>query len=73
MTTAWLLNGVGLLITTLGALLIFLYLHKSPRFVDELQNSELKKAFEKRQRQVMVGVGLLAAWLVVQDIAVIVL
>ena len=73
MTTAWLLNGVGLLVTTFGALLIFLYLQKSPRFVDELQNSELKKAFEKHQRQVMVGVGLLAAWLVVQDIAVIVL
>ena len=73
MTTAWLMNGVGLLVTTFGAHLIFLYLHKSPKFVDELQNSDLKKAFEKYQRQVMVGIGLLAAWLVVQDIAVIVL
>ena len=47
MTTAWLMNGVGLLVTTFGAHLIFLYLHKSPKFVDELQNSDLKKAFEK--------------------------
>ena len=59
--------------TTFGARLIFLHLHKSTKFVDKLQNSDLKKAFEKHQRQVMVGVGLLAAWLGVQDIAVIVL
>jgi hypothetical protein len=34
MTAAWILNVTGLFLTTTGALLIFLYLWRSPRFAE---------------------------------------
>ena len=73
MTTTWVLNTAGLLATTVGALLIFLYLWKSPRFADEWLTPEGKRAYSKHRRLLVVGVGLLAAWLVIQYLAIIVL
>ena len=71
MTTAWVLNEVALLATALGALLIFLHLGSGARFVHDLQTPEAKKAFETYQHRARLAVGLLAAWLVLQDLAVI--
>ena len=73
MTTTWILNTVGLFVTTVGALLIFLYLWRSPRFSDEWLSIEGKRAYEKHRRLLIVGVGLLATWVVIQYLSVIVL
>lgn len=73
MTTSWLLNTVGLFATTIGALLIFLYLWKSPSFADQWLTPEGKRAYSRHRRLLITGVGLLAAWLVIQYLSVIVL
>ena len=73
MTTAWTLNLVGVFVTTVGALLIFLYLWKSPRFADDWLSIEGKRAYGKHRRLLVVGVGLLAAWLVIQYVAMLLL
>jgi hypothetical protein len=73
MTTIWLLNTVGLFATTVGALLIFLYLWRSPRFAEDWLSPEGKRAYAKHRRLLITGVGLLAAWIVIQYLAIIVL
>jgi hypothetical protein len=70
MSVAWLLNAVGLLATTIGALLVFLYLWKSPRFAEEWLSPEGKVAYEKHRRLLTISVGLIAAWLLLQYVAV---
>ena len=66
MTAAWLLKVGGLFFTTIGALLIFLYLWRSPRFAEDWLTPEGKKAYARHRRLLIVGVGLLAAWLVLE-------
>ena len=73
MTSAWLLGTASLMATTIAALLLFLYLWKAPRLADAWQSPEGRLAYARHQRRVTTGVGLLAAWLVVQGVAVIVL
>jgi uncharacterized membrane protein len=73
MTSAWLMSTVSLLATTIAALLIFLYLWKAPRLADAWQTPEGRLAYAQHQRRLTLGVGLLAAWLLVQGIAVIVI
>ena len=70
MTTTWVLNAVGLYATTVGALLIYLYLRQPLQLA--LQAEE-RTAYEKHQQRLRVGVGLLAAWLLIQDIAILIL
>lgn len=72
MTTAWLLNEIGLFATTIGTLLILLYLVSPSPFVDGLA-PDAKRAFAVHRRQLAIGVNLLCLWLVIQDIAVSVL
>ena len=69
--TAWILNTASLFITTIGVLLIFLYLYKAPRFATLAPEDKL--AYERHRKGLVTGVGLLAAWLLVQDIAILVL
>ena len=73
MTFSWLLGTASLLATTVAALLLFLYLWKAPRLADAWQSPEGRVAYAQHQRKVTISVGLLAAWLVVQGVAVIVL
>ena len=73
MTTAWLLNAVGLFATTVGALLTFLYLYESPKFSDKFTSPDAARAFAKHQRSLLIAVGLLAAWLLIQILSVILL
>ena len=72
-TTTWILNAVGLFITTVGALLVFLYLWKAPRFAEAWLTPEGQVAYARHRRQLIVAVGLLAAWVLVQYLAVILL
>jgi hypothetical protein len=73
MTAAWVLNSVSLFATTVGALLIFLYLTQAPRLAGDGIPADVKQAFEKHRRMLTIAVGLLAAWLLVQYLAVILL
>jgi hypothetical protein len=71
MTISWILNAVGLFFTTVGALLIWLYLWKSPQFTEQWLSPEGKRAYARHNRMLIIGVGLLTAWLLVQYLAVI--
>jgi hypothetical protein len=73
MTTAWVLNAIGLFVTTVGALLTFLYVREVPRFADKFASPEVGREFVRHQRLLTWVVGLLAAWLVLQCVAVILL
>ena len=69
--TAWILNTASLFVTTIGVLLIFLYLYNAPRFAGLPPEDRL--AYERHRKGLVIGVGLLAAWLLVQDIAILML
>ena len=71
MTTVWILGTVSLYATTFGALLIFLYLSHTPSSAEEWQSAEGKLAYAKHRRNLLSAVGLLAGWLVIQDLAII--
>lgn len=71
MTINWVLNAAGLFATTVAALLMFLHLRSLPRTVEELQSAEGKHVYAKYQRLGTIAVGLLAAWLVLQYLALI--
>lgn len=73
MNDAWILNIVGLFLTSVGTLLLFLYLWRSPQFADHWLTPDGKRAYLKHRRLLIVAVGLLAAWLVVQYLSVILL
>ena len=69
--TAWILSSVSLFSTTVGALLIFLCLWKSPRIVEDSLSPEVRSIYTRHQKQLTVGVGLLAGWLLIQYLALI--
>lgn len=73
MTTAWLINAVGLYVTTVGALLTVLYLRETSHFADKFATAEAARDYARHQRLLTWVVGLLAAWLVVQCLALILL
>lgn len=73
MTTAWILGSVSLFATTVAALLIFLYLCNSPRSAEDWQSPAGKTAYGRHRSMLIVGMGLLAAWLMLQYLAVILL
>jgi hypothetical protein len=74
MSTAWIINAVGLFATTTGVLLILLYLSRAPRpAAEEVRASPEMRAHFKHHRNLVTAVGLLAVWLVLQDLAVILL
>lgn len=69
--TVWILNTAGLFMTTIGALLIFLYLWQAPRFADAWMSPEGKLAYIEHRRRLLIGVALLAVWPMVQYLAII--
>lgn len=71
MTIGWAINVSGLFLTTVGTLLLFLYLWKSPRFADSWLTPDGKRAYMKHRRLVVIAVGLIALWLVLQYLAII--
>ncbi len=70
MPIAWWLNAAQLYVTAVGAFLIFLYLWKSRRFVDAWLSPEGKVAYAKHSRLLIVAVGLLATWVLLQYLAI---
>jgi len=73
MNVIWLLNTFGLYVTTVGALLLFLYLWRSPPIVDDWTTPAGKLAYAKHRHRLIIGVGLLSLWLVFENLAVIIL
>lgn len=71
MTVSWIMSTVSLVVTTVAALLIFLYLWKAPRLADVWQTPEGRQEYVRHQRRLTLGVGLLAGWLLIQYLAVI--
>jgi len=63
----WILNTLGLYVTTVGALLLFLYLYRSPQVADYWSSSEGKSEYVRHRRRLIIGTGLLAAWLVLEN------
>ncbi|HUQ74179.1 MAG TPA: hypothetical protein VM183_05585 [Burkholderiales bacterium] len=71
--TTWVLETVGLLVTTIGALFAFLHLHRTSR---EMANIEIPAAcapLARDRRLLMITMGLMAGWFVIQYIGVILL
>lgn len=73
MTTTWLISAIAFFVTAVGALLIFLSLYRAPRFGELALTTEEEVAYAKYRRRVTLGVGLLAAWVVAQYLAFILL
>ena len=71
MTTAWLLNILGLFLTTVGTLLLFLYLWNSPRFADYWLTPDGKRAYAKHRRLLIAAAGVIALWMLIQYLAII--
>jgi hypothetical protein len=64
-------NMVGMFLTAVGALLILMYLEQTPQFAREWLSPDGQKAFARHQRRLVLGVGLLVAWIVLEYVAVI--
>jgi hypothetical protein len=73
MPSASVLNVVSLYLISAGALLICLYLWRSPGFADEWLPPEGKRAYAKHRQLLIIGVSLLTASLLLQYLAVILL
>jgi hypothetical protein len=71
MNTAWLLNVVGLFLTTVGTLLVFLYLWRSPKFADHWLTIEGQRAYSKHRRLLIAAAGAIALWMVIEYAAII--
>jgi hypothetical protein len=72
MTTAWVLNIIGLFLVTVGALLMFLHFRNAPNFAPELRTPEAQRAYEKHRRLSTVAMGLIAAWMVLQYVGLLI-
>ncbi|HYR36124.1 MAG TPA: hypothetical protein VEQ87_17670 [Burkholderiales bacterium] len=69
--THWILETIGLLVTTIGALVAFLHLHRTSR---QMANSPLPAEcapLAKDRRLLMITMGLMAGWFVIQYIGLI--
>jgi hypothetical protein len=70
MTLAWWLHAAQLYVIAVGALLIFLYLYNSRRFMDQWLTPEGKVAYKKHSRLLVIAVGILTAWVLLQYLAI---
>jgi hypothetical protein len=71
MNVAWLLNAVGLFLTTVGTLLVFLYLVRSPKFADHWLTLDGQRAYSKHRRLLIAAAGVIALWMIIQYAAII--
>jgi len=69
--TSWMLNTIGLLAVTIGSLFVFLHLHRSSKAMAGIALHKECEPLLRDRRMLMVTVGLMAAWFVVQYVAVI--
>ena len=70
-TTLWILNTVGLLAVTVGVLIVFLHLHRTSHAATEAELPEVCRPLLRDRKMLTITVGLMAAWFVIQYVAVI--
>jgi len=73
MTTTWMLETIGLLVTTVGALVAFLHLHRTSREMAHSPVPEACASLVRDRRLLMITMGLMAGWFIVQYIGLILL
>ena len=73
MTTHWMLETIGLLVTTIGALIAFLHLHRTSRELGDKPLPPECAALARDRRLLMITMGLMAGWFVIQYVGMILL
>ena len=68
MTTTWILETIGLLVTTVGALFAFLHLHRTSREMVHAQIPDACAPLVRDRRLLMITMGLMAGWFIIQYI-----
>ena len=71
--TAWVLQAVGLLVTTIGALIVFLHLHRTSRQLEGRDLPPECAALARDRRLLMIVMGLMAGWFLIQYIGLLLL
>jgi hypothetical protein len=69
--TQWILETVGLLVTTIGALVAFLHLHRSARQMASVHIPPEYAPLVRDRRLLMITMGLMAGWFVIQYVGLI--
>jgi len=69
--TTWILETIGLLVTTIGALFAFLHLHRTSRAMANAPIPAECAPLMRDRRLLMITMGLMAGWFVVQYIGLI--
>jgi len=70
--TTWILETVGLLVTTIGALIAFLHLHRTSREMAAVPIPAECQSLVKDRRLLMITMGLMAGWFVIQYIGLLI-
>ena len=73
MTTTWILEMIGLLVTTVGALIAFLHLHRTSRDMANTPVPAECAPLVRDRRLLMITMGLMAGWFIIQYAALILL
>lgn len=69
--TAWMLETIGLLVTTVGALFAFLHLHRSSRRMADVTIPPEFAPLVRDRRLLMITLALMSGWFVVQYVGLI--
>ena len=69
--TTWILETIGLLVTTVGALFAFLHLHRTSREMAHTPMPEACAPLVRDRRLLMITMGLMAGWFIIQYIGLI--
>lgn len=71
--TTWILETVGLLVTTIGALVAFLHMHRTSRQMEGRPLHPDCLPLVKDRRLLMITMGLMAGWFVIQYVGTLLL
>jgi hypothetical protein len=71
--TTWILETVGLLVTTIGALVAFLHMHRTARQMEGRPLPPECVPLAKDRRLLMITMGLMAGWFVIQYVGMLLL
>ena len=69
--TTWILETIGLLVTKIGALFAFLHLHRTSRAMANAPIPAECAPLMRDRRLLMITMGLMAGWFVIQYIGLI--
>jgi hypothetical protein len=70
--TTWILETVGLLVTTIGSLIAFLHLHRTSREMAMARIPAECAPLVKDRRLLMITMGLMSGWFVIQYIGLLI-